>query len=78
MTPVEMNNPDIRLNPPVGVSKEECGKLAVKRIENCLVSQWKPSEVELAKLNAGGFVYLWIYSTQHPMVGLTCDQDYKL
>lgn len=78
MTPAPMNNPDVSLYPPAGVSPGDCATLDVKKIENCLVSQWKPSEIDLAKLNAGGLIYLWIVGSQHPMVSLTCDQDYKL
>lgn len=36
-----------------------------------MISAWEPTPDELAALNSGGAVYLWICGTSHPMVALT-------
>lgn len=43
--------------------------LHVKRIDDCCVSRWEPTPDELAVLNAGGSVELWVIGGQ-PAVAL--------
>lgn len=51
------NSPDVR-------------DLHIKRIDGCLVSRWEPTPKELAALNAGGSIELWIMGSQQPPVML--------
>lgn len=36
-----------------------------------MVSAWEPTPKELADLNAGGSIQLWIAGTRHPVVSLS-------
>lgn len=40
---------------------------------NFMISAWQPDSSELASLNAGGFVYLHIRGTNHPVVSVTAN-----
>lgn len=42
-----------------------------------MVSAWEPTPAELAALNAGQPIYLWIWGTGHPPVMLTVDEAEK-
>jgi hypothetical protein len=52
----------------------ECGALAVADCQDpdtklhYMVSAWKPTESELAALNEGGSVLLYVYGGVHPTV----------
>lgn len=67
------------LGAPKGWNQKElpCGALAVTQTEidgqPVMVSFWRPDAVELAALNNGGLVSLWIYGAGHPpvFVGVT-------
>ncbi len=48
----------------------ECLGLPVERTMGMLHSYWKPTEVELAKLNAGALIRLTIFGEVHPPVGM--------
>ena len=54
-----------------------CGALPITRTEcdglPCVVSYWKPTADELAMLNAGGSVALWVAGTSMPPVMLAVD-----
>ena len=55
----------------------ECGALAITQLEvgGCpaMVSFWKPTADELADLNAGAAVSLWIYGAAHPPVSVQVE-----
>ena len=54
-----------------------CGALPVTRTEAegqpCIASYWKPTAEELAALNAGGLVALWVIGATMPPVSLQVD-----
>lgn len=60
----------------------ECGKLDIYDRGDMLISAWEPSADELAALNAGGKVWLAVYTRRHPMVaigaGETCPEFARL
>lgn len=37
------------------------------------VSAWEPTPEELAQLNAGGSIHLWISANQHPVVAMSVN-----
>ena len=54
---------------------EDVGDLAVIRTDNSFVSAWLPTPEELAALNAGAPVYLFIYGNSHPPVYVGVKQE---
>jgi hypothetical protein len=53
-------------------SKVECQGLPIyDHPDGWMVSAWKPDAVELAALNEGGSIQLWIAKGFHPVVGLS-------
>lgn len=56
-------------------SKGTCETLPVRDVQtdigHCMISAWKPSAEELAALNAGQAVHLWVYGIAHPVVSVT-------
>ena len=68
------------LGAPAGWDQEQlpCSALAITRTDwdgvPAVVSFWKPSPEELAVLNAGGSVSLWIAGQGMPPVGLSVDE----
>ena len=65
------------LGAPKGWDQDElpCGALPITRTEcdgvPAVVSYWKPAAEELARLNAGEPVALWVVGTTMPPVALT-------
>ena len=67
---------------PSDMTDDQCGALRVYHrnvdIEGekfpASTSAWKPSEEDLARLNAGGFIYLDIISSGHPPVAVYTGQ----
>jgi hypothetical protein len=64
------------LGAPPGWDQKElpCGALPITRTEidghAVMVSFWKPDAEELAALNRGDSISLWIYGAQHPVVAM--------
>jgi len=64
------------LGAPKGWDQKElpCGALPVTRTlvegQPAMVSFWKPSPEDLAALNRGEFVALWVYGDGHPVVAV--------
>lgn len=64
------------LGAPKGWDQKElpCGALPVTRTrvedQACMVSFWKPSAEDLAALNRGEFITLWVYGEGHPVVAV--------
>ncbi|AET90666.1 hypothetical protein BYI23_B000590 [Burkholderia sp. YI23] len=54
-----------------------CGALPITRIEHegveHVVSFWRPSADELAALNNGGLVALWVVGTTHPPLSIAVE-----
>lgn len=54
-----------------------CSALPITRLDEdglpVMVSFWRPSAEELARLNTGGSVSLWIYGTEHPVVSVGAE-----
>lgn len=46
----------------------EVRDLHVALIDGCYVSRWEPTPTELALLNAGGSVELWVMGAQPPVM----------
>jgi len=67
------------LGAPKGWDQKElpCGALPVTSLDvegkPAMVSFWRPDAEELAALNAGGTVALWVYGTTHPVVAVGVD-----
>lgn len=38
-----------------------------------MVSSWEPTPAELAAINAGESIRLWVFGTRHPVVALTVE-----
>lgn len=47
----------------------------VDRPDGWMVSQWKPSAEELTALAGNSSLFLWVYGTVHPVVGLSVVDD---
>ncbi|MCA7945595.1 hypothetical protein [Burkholderia vietnamiensis] len=60
-------------------SKSACDALPIVDVETdngpFMVSAWQPTADELAALNAGASVRLWIQGTNHPVVTLAVDES---
>ena len=57
-------------------TKTEIAPLPVCRVENAIISCWKPSADELKVLNAGGVVTLAIFSGSQPPVAVNaCEHE---
>ena len=56
-----------------------CESLAILDTEHngqpVMVSKWLPTPEELASLNAGQSIFLWVFGTRHPAVALTVGSD---
>lgn len=63
------------LGPPKGMVN--CDPLAVRKNSELgtYMSVWKPSPEELAMLNRGGYVLLWIFGDVHPPVAVTTHPE---
>ncbi|WP_374374422.1 hypothetical protein [Dongia sp.] len=76
MTPREFVGQNCLLQPPLGHNESNpdirCGALPIMRQQlqdgPAMISVWKPTEDELAQLNAGHAVRLVVYGTGHPPV----------
>jgi len=71
------------LAPPRGASPEECLPLPVTHVEFIdgspgVCSFWKPSEEELALLNAGAAVRLTVVGVTHPPLAIGVDGDQEI
>jgi len=68
------NNLQLGAPPDWDHSKTACGTLPATRMEvdgnPVIVSFWKPSRDEIAALQEGGTVTLWVYGTGHPVVAM--------
>jgi hypothetical protein len=68
------------LGAPLGWDQEQlpCGALPITRAEwdgmPAVVSFWKPTSEELALLNAGGSVALWVIGETMPPVSIAVEQ----
>ncbi len=53
----------------------KCGVLPIRDVPteagSFMVSAWEPSPAELAALNAGESIKLWVRGSTHPVVALT-------
>ena len=65
MIPLRIAGATHVMNPPGG--KHDVRPLIVRQIEDCFVSRWEPTPGELAILNAGGSVELWVIGHQPPV-----------
>jgi hypothetical protein len=65
MEPQKFKGMDGYLGAPLNWDESKMGPclaLPVARIDGAVVSAWKPTEVDLAKLRAGEWVFLFVYS----------------
>jgi hypothetical protein len=69
MTPVHFPSANVLVSPPQ--HEADLHPLPVRAMGPVQTTVWQISEIELAKLKAGGFITLTIYSPfQHPLVGM--------
>ena len=71
------------LGAPPGASIDECGALAITRIQYPdgtpgVISYWMPTADELARLNAGRPVALLVLGTTHAPICMLVDGDPSL
>lgn len=74
MKSIPLENPAIRFGAPAGWNHETdgiCHTLDVWRQDGAFVSGWRPTEAELAKLNAGEPLFLHIFNDVHPVVAMS-------
>jgi hypothetical protein len=73
MNALPLNNATRRLGAPLSWDHERdgiCHTLDICDQDGWMTSAWRPSEMELARLNAGAPVYLQIGGSVHPVVSL--------
>ena len=66
MIPLRHENATHVMTAPAGCP--EVRDLHVAVIDGCCVSRWEPTPAELAILNAGGSVELWVMGQQPPVM----------
>jgi hypothetical protein len=78
MLPLRMQGQTRALGAPSDWDADKSGHCSVLSIVDTevaghrwMVSRWEPTPDELALLNAGGSVELWICGSAHPVVSLT-------
>ena len=67
---------------PANTREDQCGTLRVQKGIVDIggdkfpvnISAWKPSAEDLERLNAGGLIYLNIFSQGHPMVSVSTEK----
>lgn len=55
------------------IGSEGVTDLYVRQIDDCVVSRWEPTPDELATLNKGGSVELWVMGGQPPVALKVAD-----
>lgn len=78
MKPIDFENANITLGPPLGVPEEECQSIRAlaetqqlgNRQVNTITTVWMPSAEDLEAFNAGRPLVMTIWSTQFPPVAL--------
>lgn len=70
MQPFDHPTCNDRLNPPRGVSKDECQPLPIQREPGKVTSHWKATRAEIDLLMAGGSIGLTIEGMTHPPLSL--------
>jgi hypothetical protein len=68
------------LGAPPGTPIDQCGALPITRIvypdgTPCVVSFWRPTPAELARLNAGSPVALFVLGSTHAPVAMLVDGE---
>jgi hypothetical protein len=66
MTPLRIQGATHIMTAPRGM-EGECRDLHIVKSGDCFVSRWEPMPHELAILNAGGSVELWVMGCQPPV-----------
>ena len=81
MIPSSFPESNCRLDPPVGMTAEECETLSVWRGEcrgrPVVVSCWKLTQEELDHLAAGGRLWLYVWGDTMPPVALTAEHPFQ-
>ncbi len=67
MIPLRIEGADRIMRPPPG-KEGEVRDLHIAVIDGCCVSRWEPTPDELATLNSGGSVELWVMGGQPPVM----------
>lgn len=66
MIPLRIEGATLIMKAPPG-KEGEVRDLHIARVDDCSVSRWEPTPDELAVLNAGGSVELWVMGRQPPV-----------
>lgn len=82
MSPSAFDEENILLQPPEGVSSEDCAVISAFRGVNVagqdvIVSCWKPSREELEEIRKTGRVWLVIWGTGMPPVALLGHKPFE-
>jgi len=78
MNSIPLEKPDRRLGAPSNWNHETdgiCHTLDIWDRDGFMISGWRPSAAELAKLNAGEPLFLHIRGTVHPVVALSVGYE---
>lgn len=76
MKSIQLLNPDRRIGAPKDWDHDKdglCHTLEVWDRDGFMISAWRPSEKELANLNAGKPLYLAISGRIHPVIWLAVE-----
>ena len=78
MNSIPLENPSRRLGAPPNWNHETegiCHTLEIWDRDGFMISGWRPTEAELARLNAGEPLFLHIQGQQHPVVGFSVGYE---
>ena len=64
------------LGPPADM-RDNCVALSVYADEEQLISMWQPDDDDLARLQAGGAVWLYVVGVAHPPVLVTTENPFN-
>lgn len=78
MKAIKLDNPSRSLGAPPNWNAERdgvCNTLDIWDRDGAMISGWRPSPAELAKLNAGDPLFLHIFNNSHPVVAMSVGYD---
>ncbi|HDY66040.1 MAG TPA: hypothetical protein ENH84_07415 [Phycisphaerae bacterium] len=64
------------LGPPPD-QRDECVALSICIDKNYQISQWVPSEEDIERINAGGPIWLFVISKEHPPVWVQTESPFE-
>ena len=82
MIPASFDEANVVLNPPVGVSSDDCDPLNIWRGvaadgKTVVISCWKLTQEEIDHLVKGGRLWLWVHGVTMPPVSLDTEHPFQ-